>query len=307
LKDIKDQKSEYQSNLDDVIELISGMITFFYHEDELHTYLNNLSTATLERILSTKGSGAMILSVGTTFDSMISYFQNLMNDFKDTYDFSITNVNVKEKMTFGADFMDRITSNPNTKYKDNDNYGSLYYLTQLSNMSSDKVVNIYDTSVDSFQYDTNGDKYSGGLYCVTSGCFEESANYYNEDPLPLPNMVPVPVTLTNVTMGLWFPVVLVVLLALLTICCPLCFKNNTLRSCPACLMISVIVFMLPLFFIITGMLFPVSILMSDVCLTGPSVAVNYVESYGKNNAFLFLFLLYSIFYSYYNLIHYKMQ
>lgn len=258
------------------------MITFFYNENELHSYLDDISTINLENILSNQGSGAMILSVGTTFDSMISYFQNLMDNFKDTYDYSITNVNVKEKMAFGADIMDRITSNPDTKYKDNDKYGSLYYLTQLSNISSDYTVNIYDTSVDSFEYDSSGDKYNDGLYCVTKDCFEESSHFYNEEPLPLPSMIPVPLTLTNVSMGLWFPVALVILLALLTFCCPLCFKNNTLRSCPACLMIGVIIFMLPLFFIITGLLFPVSVVLSDVCLTGPSIGVNYVESYGMH-------------------------
>lgn len=201
IDDLKKIVRDVQNGINDGITIVEGIEQFLFNSSFLAKHLNDLSRESLASIKSTQGVGPMIRRVGDVIEEAIDFFRDLLDG---TYD--IQNIKVTENLEDFADTMDRVSANPNTKYRDINDHGALHYLLSLSNITSKSIVNANDPQADTITTSKAGVAYEDNEYCVTRECFAATQASLEDEPAE-----GVSLTGPQIAGLLWLPIAILLL------------------------------------------------------------------------------------------------
>jgi hypothetical protein len=180
-------------------------------------------------------------------------------------------------------------------------HGSLYYLTGVSPIVA-KMINWVDVDKDFEEdgsqpndmfKDSNGNRYNDSGVCLADSCCAATSNGFNKGSLSdtlspiLPIDIPadIPMSRENLFIAVWIPVLVSMILGVISLCCTAFQHTYDKRipcaRAPACLMASCMMCHLPCVLIFTAFLFPLMIVITDVCATGANLGSEYMLAMGS--------------------------
>lgn len=279
--DAKKLKDDFSDTLLDGFQVIEGAIDFFYNKEVgMQFYLDKLAYDILDNKLSELGSGGMIEYSVHVIDGMQNYWVRLLDGIEDlkndTFDFA----NETDDFTRQMDIM---SAQKGTIYEDNNKHGSLYYTLMLDpTIGRDVMVSLSEGKNGYITENKDEETYKDDKWCLTSSCFENSADFYESEPFL--SSLPAQANLLNIAGLVWVPLAFVFLLSLFTACCPFvcCAKSKKQQYHPATFMLCCMIVIVPWYLIIPGVLFPLVIFASDTCVSYENVGSRTLDKWGDD-------------------------
>lgn len=147
----------------------------------------------------------------------------------------------------------------------------------------DKTVRADDATAKYVFTDATGVAYDGGKTCLTRECISASLSALNSQSVSswaavFPGMFSflpsgIPLSREHVFLILWLPAVIAILLSLWAIF-PCCCRSSGWKKVPASCAAGCMICQLPCLFLITALLWPLLMVVGDVCASGPNIGVN---------------------------------
>lgn len=285
----------------DVLDQINNAVAFMVAlNDALFTYIpakiSLLTPAYLKNIDNTRGLYGLVEEVATAWlDVYDSVKQSLEDDGFDLID--LPNIDIMHYIHDYGKYADRLYSvGDYTDTAADAGNGALNYLIHLFiEDPADKFITSDYVGVYSVLTDINGQRYPGDRYCILSQCLKRTIETLNskkmEDWISIlpdfPSMSYYPLLSREgwFSLPLVFPF-LVVLFGLLGLIAP-CFAKTAIGGCcdnprrqkiPIGCMLGNMICQLPLMFLLSGVLFSLSLTTMDVCATGTNIGANFIAT-----------------------------
>lgn len=255
---------------------LSGLLS-----TEFPRYQAILARGALSAQLSQHGPSVMLTSiVGGVVDAAVAYLtaqQSLV---------SVPLSPLQPLLSSATQLLDRAAGAPDT-HPEATRHGAAYYFAQLA--LPDSLLPPSDPSAAFLYADAAGVPYAGGKVCLTKACLTASlatinsgglGSWHSVAPAMLPALpISAPVTREHVLLALWLPPAIAVLLCLWALL-PCCCRTPAWRKVPASCAAGVMVCQMPCIFILTALLWPLIMVLGDVCASGVNVGQNYILSQG---------------------------
>lgn len=283
INNIVDKVDMVEEKIGDVAFILTGLVKFFYQAPYLKYWRNELNLPVLQQVNNVGGPGDVIKHVTNVFQEIQDYMLVLIRREKKDQ----KSVNMGKSTKDASEYLDQLTGH--NGYNTNLKNGALYYLMSLNNATLKRMIPLNDPQSNAVTTNKDGKPYANGKFCLTNDCFKQTQLDVQNGGLTtigipmitqLASQVPLPTSFTMITVYLYVPIAIVALLALWTLLCPICTKKPHFRRCPATFSICCMICLLPWFFLITGLLFPFTIFLADVCATGANGASVFLSSYG---------------------------
>jgi hypothetical protein len=270
-QEVEDAKTKYGDQLAEYTDLTQDLRNFFFGRTELRAHLHSIGRDRLEHMMGSGGMGPVVVHVGRSLQETANQVINIVKNASIAEDVDLETVQIAEQLHEPAVYLDRVTANPHSGYFNLHKAGALYYMMQLTNETADMVVNANDTTQHTVLKDSSGRAYPDGKFCVTNTCFENQQQEAEDDYgvyLPL----------------LLIPLAAVALIALGSFGCVFVSPKSggCCRRCMPHWLICTLVVLVPLYLILSGLLFTVMIGVTDSCSSTPRIAANYLSAYGDD-------------------------
>eukprot|EP01038_Epipyxis_sp_PR26KG_P009142 gene9142-12328_t len=275
LSNVQDIIDDGQRKLLDAIATVENVQTFLFKPSGIASDLHNLSASHMKFIADTHGMGPLITAFGRSIDNLITGSRNVLRNVTTEGG----KIEISSQIKGVADYFDRASGNEHVGYSSISKNGALYFMLQLSNATLNKYTFQANSPLTySVMSNKNGDSYSDGKYCVTKQCFEVTRNQFEEDPITND----VDLSYGSIIGLTWLPLGCVFLIGIMMMTCELRVKSLKYRQASATCLISCLIFLIPLYLILSGLLVPIGMIMSDSCATATNVLSNYVFAYGDD-------------------------
>jgi uncharacterized protein YoxC len=270
-QEVDNEKAKYGDQLTEYTDITQDLRNFFLGRSELRAHLVHLERDRLRHVMGSAGVGPVLMHVGRSLQETANQVINIVKNTSIAEDIDLETVEVTEQLHEPAVYLDRVTANPHSGYFDLHKAGALYYMMQLTNDTAEMVVSANDTTQHTFLKDSSGRAYPEGKFCVTNTCFENQQQEAEDEYgvyLPL----------------LLVPLAVVALIALGSFGCVFvpAKSGGCGRRCMPHWLICTLVVLVPLYLILSGLLFTVIIGVTDSCSSTPRIAANYLSAYGDD-------------------------
>jgi hypothetical protein len=271
LDTVNDKLDTYVKKLGDYITFVDEIAAYIYQPDGLHYRFDQIEEDVVDNKMDTTGFGPTFLYVGQVAqDAAFDVVGIVKNNTFGTMDVAF----VKD-LEKPSKYLDRATGNPYSVYVDVDEEGSLYYLGQLS--ASSKLIRYDDAQRGSVTNDVNGNRYEDGKYCLARECFKQTQDELENEPV-----AGTPLTAHQIMLVALVPLVVVLIRALQVIACTVTPCPKRMRLCSIGRLLCLMIILIPWYLLLSGWLFTLVIFTSDVCVSGPNIASNYIEAMGDD-------------------------
>jgi hypothetical protein len=285
MKSQTDMVNDYKSMLRDGIDAANNFRTFF--RSDLRGYLAAISRPALDAAYAQRGPAAVVRTILSTAESAMTTAARDAAAFYTLPTMNLTSPTIEEYLVY----LDKVAGA--APYAGLAALGPLHHLLSIASPSS--VVDPLapaDPSVGAPKYaqaSAKGITYPAGASCVTAACLTATSDAVNTQALstlttvgPAFPSLPVPLSREQIFLVPWVFPILALLFGLWALIAPFacCCRDGSWRKCPASCMVGAIICQLPCLFLFTALLFPLALVTTDFCASGPNVAVNYVASAG---------------------------
>lgn len=269
---VDDLVTSKRAMVGDAADAVGAMATLLY--TDLHGYVRRMSRAQLSAAGSSRGVAGVLLALAGVADDVLAEAKAAAGKLA-----SVPSINATDMLLSFLPYMDRAGSTG--EYAHNDAHGPLYYLVALA--APGMVLSADDPAAYSALAQADGTAYPDGKYCLTSECLSVTIKGINTGPISglrklasgLPSL-PLPLSRENVLLIPWVFPLLALLFGLWGMTSRLCCRSAGWQKVPSSCMVGVILCQLPCIFLITGLLFPLGLVLTDVCASGTNIGYNYV-------------------------------
>jgi hypothetical protein len=257
-----------KSQVGDAVDTSRTLAKLLYQD--LDGYIDRLSTENLQTVDTSLGLGSVITSITGVVDEMITDVrtgQNLV---------PIPDIEITSMVSEYTPYVDKASGAG--AYADFKAHGPANYFASIA---AENAVQQNSAQTKYVLTDVDGTPYFDGRICLSSECLSATVAVANTEQLTamgpafeISGMPDIPLSRENILTILWVFPILVILLGAWAMCAPVCCKNPGWQKIPASCMTGCIICQLPCIFLITGVFFPMMLLLGDTCGSGVNVGYN---------------------------------
>lgn len=256
----------------------------------LSSFLLLLSPEALDQTYIERGPGAMLLQIVDSLDEMADFIASGQTAVE------FDPPRVADFVRGYARVLDRMNGIFNGTRGALLSHGSLHYMASVVGGTSSSVLPANFPLVSGIFVDSQGNTYPDDATCWLDQCVEHSTDFLNHEPLSMqpeefPGFLsnPVELSLQQLLLLIWVPVMLVILFGIVTLCCQGAEfylqdrKDHSGASwafhgsqCMAVWMYVVVLLMM----LVSALVFPLMVLWSDSCTSGGGLGEQFLVSYG---------------------------
>ena len=274
-------------NMGDVLLDIATVRSFFFDPAVgLAVSFANLAPSILQSIYSVNGPSFTVKHIVSEIDRMNNYFaDNIISS-------NISRTDRASEYNSTLDTLDKMGGYAQAGYGDMRENGATYYLLRLFNVDT---VLASRASFAGIWVDSNGNEYPDDITCTMEACEDHTLTYINDEPLsawylemPWFPEVGVDFTLSEIFLMMWIPPLITSFLGLFVFALNFKFYYEKTRKCCTFMFMGCVCCQIPFILLFTAMIFPMTVMLSDVCDSGANIGTGYLVAYGDDfcsNAF----------------------
>jgi hypothetical protein len=280
-KDYGKHQRRLSRKMEDILVDITTVRAFFFDPTVgLAVAFRNLAPTVLQDIYTANGPSFVVKYILAEVDALNNYFaDNIITQ-------NISRSDRASSMNGTLDTLDKMGGYEQAGYGDMRENGATYYLMRLS--GADTVLASFATFAGVW-VDSNGEEYPDDLTCTMETCEDHTWDVINNDmisewPLEMPFFpeLALDYTLGQIFLAMWIPPLITAFLGLNVFLLNFKFYKERARKCCTFMFMSCVFCQLPFILLFTAMIFPMSVVISDVCDSGGNIGTSYLVAYGDD-------------------------
>lgn len=258
---------------------------FFFEEENLKAILQSMDINIIQEIRQRDGPNAAIYYANSKLDNITYYFHSHKRFKK-----YISQSHLAEDNEKSYKFLDKLGAYEQSGYGDMKGNGATYYFMRLFGLDQ---VRDDDAKMMGVVANSDGERYPDDKFCYTNACDDHTSEVLNTQPMStwsaefpgyafFETFDSIDYTREEVFTILWIPPLMVAFLSIFVALFNWKYQKPWLKNCCTFTFSACVMIQLPFVLLLTALLFPFSIMMSDICDSGSGVGHSYITSYGDD-------------------------